>query len=167
MSARSLILIIVLCSAGCQASRSDAEAPATPSHRGASPAAVALSPSAQLVYERTLTRDAALPCEELTAGLSDPVPPMLEVVEEAPSPPRSGMQAATCLIQHHAPSIETQMIRWVSERETMGLGLLVLNHLGGLEPALARRLADAALAGEFAERARPRIERELGEPGPR
>lgn len=135
-------------------------------------ARVALGAEAQRVYERSLVRDPAPSCAALTDGLTVPTAALLEVAERVQAPPMSGMRAATCLVSEHAREIEPVLLRWVRERETMGFGLLVLDHLDSLDVALAERLRDAALAGEFPDAARRRIARSSlgqassGEPPP-
>lgn len=138
------------------------------------PARVELGPEAAQLYQRTLVRDPAPSCAELTAGLARPTDALLEVAERVVAPPSSGMRAASCLVHEHAAELEPQLTRWVQDQETMGFGLLVLGQLDTLENTLAERLARAALAGDFAEEARPRIARsvrhahllgELADPG--
>jgi hypothetical protein len=127
-----------------------------------------LSDGARAIFERSLIRDPEPSCAELTEGIADPVSALLEVAERVQAPPRSGMRAATCLVREHASAIEPTMTRWVSERRTMGYGLLALDHLDRFPPELADRLSRAALAGDFPDAARRRIERrtiEHEEPG--
>ena len=124
-----------------------------------SPPRVELGPEAMVLYRRALVRDRAPSCADLVADLEQPTEALLEVVDRTTAPPSAGMRAATCLVREHAPEMESRMTRWVRSRETMGLALLVLGELDRLEPALADRLARAALAGENAARARPRIAR--------
>ncbi len=120
---------------------------------------VALSADADTIYHRTLVRDRALGCAELTEGIASPVAALLEITDRVTAPPSSGIRAAECLLEGHALEVEPQLTAWVSHRETMGFGLLVLAHLDTLEPALGERLARAALAGELSDRARPVISR--------
>ncbi|MBT9557362.1 MAG: hypothetical protein IV100_15085 [Myxococcales bacterium] len=118
-----------------------------------------LSPEAERVYQMTLERDAPPPCSQLARGLKDAPAALLEVAETVTAPPWSAVRAATCLVRHHAASVEPALLRWVHERETMGLGLVTLNHLKHVEPALAARLIAAARSGEYAEAAERRIAR--------
>lgn len=150
---RLVVFALMMVSLGCEGTAREVAEPAR------RPEAVVLGPEAQQVYERTLGRDAAPSCALLTEGLSEPVDALVEVAERAVAPPASSMRAASCLVQEHPTEIEPRMLRWVSERRTMGLGLLVLNHLDRFEPELAERIASAALAGEYADAARPRIAR--------
>ncbi len=145
----AIVLLLAACEGGADGARESATAGAEP----------AWSADAETLYRRTLVRDPAPSCAALTAGLAEPAAALLEVAESAEAPPSSPIRAATCAIREHPARSEAAMLRWVRERRTMGLGLLVLDHLDRLEPALAARLADAAMAGEFADRARPRIER--------
>jgi len=120
---------------------------------------VVLGVEAQTLYQRSLVRDPAPSCAELTHGLAAPVAALLEVAERVVAPPSSAMRAATCLLREHAAVIEPQMLRWVDDPGTMGLGLLALNHLDDFEPALAERVVAAALAGKYANTARLRVQR--------
>lgn len=161
---RSALLALLLslamgCDGGARELADPVEEPA--------PARITLGAEAQQVYERSLVRDPAPSCAALTEGLRAPTAALLEVAERVEAPPSSGMRAATCLVVEHASEIEPVMLRWVSERETMGYGLLVLDHLDSMEVPLAERLRDAALAGEFPDAARRRIARSsLGQVGP-
>lgn len=145
----SFALLLAACEGGADGARQSATAGDAP----------AWSADAETLYRRTLVRDPAPSCAALTAGLADPAAALLEVAEGAEAPPSAPIRAATCAIREHPARSEAAMLRWVRDRETMGLGLLVLDHLDRFEPELAARLAEAALAGEFADRARPRIER--------
>jgi hypothetical protein len=153
---RGAAILIVLALAACEGAGAARE----PATAGDAPA---WSADAQTLYQRTLVRDPAPSCAALSAGLSDPAAALLEVAEGAEAPPSSPIRAATCAIREHPARSEAAMLRWVRERRTMGLGLLVLDHLDRLEPELAARLAGAAMSGEFPERARPRIERQRPE----
>jgi|GEM_PF-4433468 hypothetical protein len=170
-----LALGVLGASAGC-AGPADrpAGASAAPEHG----AVVTLGVDAQRIYERTLARDGAPSCAELTADVAAPVPALVEITERVIAPPGSGIRAAECLLETHALEVEPTLTAWVTHEATLGFGLLVLGRLDALEPALAERLARAALAGELAERARPRIARSerlhgllapgtAEEPGPR
>jgi hypothetical protein len=104
-------------------------------------------------------RDPAPDCARVEALAVDPVPALLRVIDTAPHPPWVAIRAAECLVTRHATEIEAQMTSWMADAEKKGLGLVALAHLDGMEPALATRLASAALAGPYADTARPRIER--------
>ncbi|MCC7541769.1 MAG: hypothetical protein IT379_36455 [Deltaproteobacteria bacterium] len=158
----TLLAALCVLAIGCEgAPRDEArrETATLPAAASSTTARVELGEEASILYERTLVRDPVPSCAQLTAGLARPVAALLEVVERTTAPPSSGMRAATCLVREHAAEIEPQMTQWVRQRATMGLGLLVLAELDRLESALGDRLARAALAGDFADRARPRIAR--------
>jgi hypothetical protein len=98
-------------------------------------------------------------CEQVEALAPDPVPLLLRVVNEVERPPWVAMRAADCLVTRHAPSIESEMTSWMGDRERKGLGLLALGHLDDMEPALATRIASAAMAGPYRDAASVRIAR--------
>ncbi len=158
-------LAVVLLTAGCQGTGGvGAGAGVVPEQRAvespAQAARIELSADAQTLYRRTLVRDGAPSCAELTAGLGDPTRALLEVSERVIAPGSSSIRAATCLLRSDAArEVEPQLARWVRTRATMGLGLLALNYLDALEEGLATRLVESALAGEFADEARERIAR--------
>ncbi|MBN8613828.1 MAG: hypothetical protein J0L92_24745 [Deltaproteobacteria bacterium] len=154
------MLLLSLMAIGCAGPTTDT-APATEAHEAQTGERVVLSADAQTIYERALVRDASPPCEVLTAGITAPVSPLLEITERVTSPPSAGMRAAECLIEGHAIEIEIEptLTSWVTHQATMGFGLLVLDRLDTIDPALGERLANAALAGEIADRARTRIAR--------
>ena len=98
-------------------------------------------------------------CDQVEALATDPVPLLLRVVNEVERPPWVAMRAADCLVTRHAPTIEAEMTSWMGDRNRQGLGLLTLNHLDEMEPALATRIATAAMAGPYREAASTRIAR--------
>jgi hypothetical protein len=98
-------------------------------------------------------------CEQVEALAPDPVPLLLRVVDEVERPPWVAMRAADCLITRHAPTIEAEMTSWMGDRNRKGLGLLALGHLDEMEPALATRIATAAMAGPYRDEASVRIAR--------
>lgn len=152
------MLFLTVAAIGCAGPTSDA-APATEAQEAQTGERVVLSADAQTIYERALVRDASPPCDVLTAGIASPVAPLLEITERVTSPPSAGMRAAQCLIEDHALEVEPTLTSWVTHEATMGFGLLVLDRLDTIDPALGERLANAALAGEISARARTRIAR--------
>lgn len=152
------MLLLSLTAIGCAGPTSDA-APATEAQEAQTGERVVLSADAQTIYERALVRDASPPCDVLTAGVASPVSPLIEITERVIAPPSAGMRAAECLIEGHALEVEPTLTSWVTHQATMGFGLLVLDRLDTIDPALGERLANAALAGEIADRARTRIAR--------
>ncbi len=158
----ALALLLLPSAIGCAGPTNDApatearEAHAIEAQRGEP---IVLSADAQTIYERALVRDASPPCDVLTAGVTEPMPALIEITERVASPPSAGMRAAECLIEGHALEIEPTLTAWVTHESTLGFALLVLNRLDTIEPALGERLARAALEGEIADRARTRIAR--------
>lgn len=152
------MLLLCLACVGCAGPTNEA-APATEPNEAEAREPIVLSEDAQTIYERALVRDASPPCDVLTAGVSDPVAPLLEIAARVTSPPSAGMRAAECLIEGHALEVEPTLTSWVTHEDTLGFGLLVLGRLDTIDPALGERLARAALAGEIADRARTRIAR--------
>lgn len=106
-----------------------------------------LSDEANTLYLRTLVRDGQPTCAALTAGLREPLRALLEVTAVT-APPRSSVRAATCVVQEHASEAEPHLLRWVRERSTRGLALVVANNLDRLDEGLATRVVDEALRGE-------------------
>ncbi len=142
--------------AGCAGTAGDP--PTTGARAAPSPsAATTLSEGAQRIYERTLVRDGMPSCAELTADVEEPAAALLEITERVTAPPGSGIRAAECLLEGHALEVEPTLTAWVAHEATLGFGLLVLGRLDELEEGLGERLARAALSGELADRARPRI----------
>jgi hypothetical protein len=104
-------------------------------------------------------KDPAPACEQVEALATDPVPLLLRAVNEIPRPPWVAMRAASCLVTRHAPAIEAEMTSWMGDSEKKGLGFLALDHLDAMEPALATRIASAAMAGPYRDEASVRIAR--------
>jgi hypothetical protein len=104
-------------------------------------------------------KDPPPPCEQVEALATDPVPLLLRVVDEIQRPPWVAMRAADCLVTRHASSIEAEMTIWMGASQKKGLGFLALAHLDAMEPALATRIASAAMAGPYREEASVRIAR--------
>ena len=104
-------------------------------------------------------KDPAPACEQVEALATDPVPLLLRVVNEIPRPPWVAMRAADCLVTRHAPAIEAEMTSWMGDSQRKGLGFLALNHLDEMEPAIAMRIASAAMAGPYRDEASVRIAR--------
>ena len=104
-------------------------------------------------------KDPAPACEQVEALAHDPVPLLLRAVNEIPLPPWVAMRAASCLVTRHASAVEAEMTSWMGDRQRKGLGFLALDHLDAMEPALATRIATAAMAGPYREEASVRIAR--------
>ena len=69
------------------------------------------------------------------------------------------MRAAECLVTRHATAVEPEMTSWMGDSQKKGLGFLALDHLDAMEPALATRIATAAMAGPYRDEASLRIAR--------
>ena len=104
-------------------------------------------------------KDPAPTCEQVEALATDPVPLLLRAVNDVPRPPWVPMRAASCLVTRHATAIEAEMTSWMGDRQRKGLGFLALDHLDAMEPALATRIASAAMAGPYRDEASVRIAR--------
>ena len=104
-------------------------------------------------------KDPPPPCEQVEALATDPVPLLLRAVNEIQRPPWVAMRAADCLVTRHAPAIEAEMTSWMGDSHRKGLGFLALGHLDEMEPALATRIATAAMAGPYRDEASTRIAR--------
>jgi hypothetical protein len=104
-------------------------------------------------------RDAPPPCAELEAQAQDPLADLLAVVEHVQMPPWVSVRAATCVASRHAEAAEASLLRWVTDPDLRGLGLVTLNLLDDIPEPVAARVAAAALAGPSAEDARVRVAR--------
>lgn len=102
-------------------------------------------------------------CERIEALSPEPVALLLRVVDEIERPPWVAMRAADCLVTRHAPAIEAEMKTWMGDSRKKGLGFLALGHLDTMEPALATRIATAAMAGPYRDEASVRIARSHNE----
>ena len=109
------------------------------------------------------TKDSAPACEQVESLSPDPVPLLLRAVNEIQRPPSVPMRAAECLVTRHASSVETEMTSWMGDSQKKGLGFLALHHLDAMEPALATRIATAAMAGPYRDEASVRIARSHNE----
>jgi len=104
-------------------------------------------------------KDPAPACEQIEALSPDPVPLLVRAVNEIQRPPSVPMRAADCLVTRHASSIEAEMTGWMGDSQKKGLGFLALDRLDAMEPALATRIASAAMAGPYRDEASVRIAR--------
>ncbi len=112
----------------------------------------------EAAYEKLLPRDPEPVCADVEAGLSDPAATLLQIAEEVKSPPWVGMRAAGCAVERASePAVEAALIRWVSEEQLAGLGMLAVNLLDRMPEDVAGRVATAALEGPISDRARDEI----------
>ena len=120
---------------------------------------MAWSPSAddEAVYQALSIRDPAPSCEEVEALVPQPVAALRNVVSHAQMPPWAPMRAAHCLISRHGSEVESDLLSWVGQEETLGLGLLVVDEVELLPEELGLRVAKAALAGPLQAKARERL----------
>jgi len=105
-----------------------------------------------------LTRDLsmrhAVPCDELSAGLAEPVPALRWAVATIQQPPWAAMHAAECLTLLHADEVTDDLTRWVRDPALKGLGIQTLGLLPQLSEPVAVKVTEAALTGNLADRAR-------------
>jgi hypothetical protein len=106
---------------------------------------------------RALSMRHPVPCEELQAGLAEPVEALRWAVEGIQQPPWAGMRAAECLTRHHAEAVQADLVRWVTEPQLKGLGIQTVGLLEVLPVAVAVPVAREALRGPVAERARKAV----------
>jgi hypothetical protein len=104
-------------------------------------------------------KDPAPACEQVEALAPDPVTVMRRIVGEVAYPPWVAIRAADCLVTRHGAQIESDMTSWMADPHRKGLGLVALDHLDEMEPALAARVASAAMAGPYRDAASVRIAR--------
>jgi len=116
------------------------------------------TPSAEqaAVYQALSVRDAP-DCAAVEALATDPLDALRTVVEHAAMPPWAPMRAAHCMLTRHPDQARDDLLSWVGQAKTRGLGLLVLSELDTLAEPLALEIAGAALAGPLADDARPRL----------
>jgi hypothetical protein len=99
------------------------------------------------------TRD-PIACTQLEASLET----WRAVAQADAGPPWVPMRAAQCLLELHAEAVRSDLLSWVTDAATQGLGLLVLSQLDRLPAELALEVASRALAmGPDPDRARQRI----------
>ncbi len=117
------------------------------------------TPSAEqnAVYRALSVKDPAPDCGAVEALATDPLDALRAVVDHAAMPPWAPMRAAHCIITEHPDQARDDLLSWVGQTETRGLGLLVLSQLDTLAEPLAVEIAGAALAGPLADDARPRL----------
>jgi len=96
-------------------------------------------------------RDRGPTCVELEAMSEAPVEALLHIVEHVPLPPQAPMRAATCLVDRHADAIKDELLAWVKQEETKGLGKLVLQRLDTLPEPIAVDVARVAVTGPLAD----------------
>jgi hypothetical protein len=112
----------------------------------------------QGAVQKLLPRDPEPVCADVEAGLAQPALTLLRIAEETASPPWVPMRAAGCAVEHaDDPAVEAALIRWVTDDDLAGLGLLAVNLLDRMPEAVAMRVASAALDGPIADRARDEI----------
>lgn len=116
--------------------------------------------SAQQVHRALSLRHNVLPCEEVEALTPTPVQTLRDMVEHVRAPAWVPMRAATCLATRHGATVQADLLAWVSDEATLGLGMHLLNHLDDMDEAVANAVAERALReGPEALEARSRIAR--------
>ncbi len=115
------------------------------------------SPEQTAVYKALSVRDPAPSCEAVEALATDPLAALLTVVDKASMPPWAPMRAAHCIVTRHTTAARTDLLSWVGQEQTRGLGLLVLAELDAMDEPVALELAQAALAGPLATDAQARL----------
>ena len=68
-----------------------------------------------------------------------------DMVEHVRAPAWVPMRAATCLATRHGATVQDDLLAWVSDEATLGLGMHLLNHLDDMEEAVANAVAERAL----------------------
>jgi len=128
----------------------DDEAPAASDGDVAPP--VAAPPEAEAL-QRALSMRHPVPCDELEAGLADPVDALRWAVANVQQPPWAAMHAAECLALGHGAEVQADLQTWVTDPELKGLGMQTIGMLPQLEESVAVEVTRAALEGTLAERA--------------
>ncbi len=146
------IVLFAGCSCG---STPPADAPASTDVRA--PVAVAPAPAAkgrEAMIAALAVRDPEPSCEAVELLVDDPAAELIAVIDEVQMPPWVPMRAADCALARHGAQVGDRAVRWVSEPEYEGLGILVINHLDDLPEPLAVDAVAAALRGPRAEHVR-------------
>ena len=102
-------------------------------------------------------RDSTIDCAAVEALAKDPVATLISVTNHVEMPPWVGVRAAHCLTSRHAAAAEPTLTAWVTDPNTRGLAILVLDELNTLPEPLALRLATATLSGPHAADAQKRL----------
>jgi len=111
------------------------------------------------VYRALSRRDGGLSCDEIEALTETPVTTLMYIVDNAKQPPWAPMRAAECLTLNHHAELQPHLQRWLTQPETTGLAIMVVNHLDDLPLETAQRLATISLEGPLAEELKTRINR--------
>jgi hypothetical protein len=122
-------------------------APAAP----APPAAPEAPLGVDAMVQALSSKDRGPTCLEVEALAEAPVEALLHIVEHVPLPPQAPMRAATCLVDRHADAVQDELLTWVKQEETKGLGKLVLQRLDTLPEPIAVDVARVAVTGPLAD----------------
>jgi len=112
------------------------------------------------MYRAMALRDHIPPCETIEAMSTAPAEDLVWIADNATMPPWVGPRAVHCLVVGHGPEATEALLRWVSDPETKGLGLVVLDDLDHLPDDLAVQVATRALEGPDPDAARERIRKD-------
>lgn len=152
---RLMVLVLV---AGCTSSESGRPGGA----RERSSALEARDEGSVLAPRLALTRalsilDPEPDCAELEGLTPDPVGDLLSVVDTVEEPPWVPLRAAACLSRRHAPAVRSDLVSWVSERETRGLAMVAIDSLPHMPAEVALQVVTAAAAGPFSATVEERL----------
>ncbi len=155
------LLLLVACKKDTPAAAEAVLAPVAPVAPAAPAPALKGAPEAPAEVEgmvRALSaRDGGPSCEAVEAMAADPVAALLHIVEHVPLPPQAPMRAAACLLDRHPDDVRNELLAWVKQEETKGLGRLVLQRLDTLPEPVAVDVARVAVTGALAEEAVPAV----------
>ena len=86
-------------------------------------------------------------CDNLREHMSDFDQALVTIVQDYSYPPWAPMHAADCLIKSQSPLAKEEMLRWLSDPNTMGLAIKMANQLSQIESDFSQELVEAGLKG--------------------
>lgn len=101
------------------------------------------------IYRALSVRDPAPECAEVEAGVTEPVPILVRIAEQAEAPPWAPMRAAGCLLRLHGEAAEDTLRDWVVDPGRQGLAELVLSQIDLLPDPVAVEVVRDALHGPY------------------
>ena len=155
MRLAAVLLVVAACKKDAPPGAVEPAAPVepTPADAEASPpdAPVVAPDGVDGMVQALSARDRGPTCVDVEAMATSPVDALLHIVTHVPMPPQAPMRAATCLVDRHPDAVRDELLTWVKQEETKGLGRLVLQRLDTLPEPIAVDVARVAVTGPLAE----------------